>query len=70
MNTKICTECGKERNLNEFHIKNGGLRSNCKWCVSVYTKAHYKQNKEYYIKKAAFNRKKGQAKLREFLFFI
>ena len=68
MDYKICTECGQERLLNEFHIKRGRLRSNCKWCVSRYTKEHYKNNREYYLKKATINRKRGQARLREFLF--
>lgn len=68
MGTKICTECGQERSLDDYHKKNRKLRSNCKWCVSEYTKAHYRNNKEYYLKKATVNRKQAQVRLREFLF--
>lgn len=65
---KRCTECGEEKSLEYFDLKRGKPRSNCKACVSKYTKQHYLRNKEYYLNKATINRKKAREKLRKFLF--
>ncbi len=66
--TKTCTKCKQNKSLDQYDKKRKGLRSYCKACVSKYTKQHYKNNRDYYLKKAAINRKKGQARLREYLF--
>ncbi|MBI4037158.1 hypothetical protein HY385_01925 [Candidatus Daviesbacteria bacterium] len=68
MQIKICTECKQEKPLDQYDQKRGKLRSNCKACVSKYTKQHYKNNKEYYLKKATINRKSARERLRKFLF--
>lgn len=68
MDSRVCTECGQKRLLAEYHKKNGKLRSNCKWCVSQYSQAHYKNNKEYYLTKAARNRTLGKQRLRRFIY--
>lgn len=68
MDIKICTECKLEKLVNQFDIKRGKPRSNCKACVSKYTKQHYIRNREYYLKKATVNRRLARAKLRKFLF--
>lgn len=64
---KKCTECGEEKPLTEYHKKVGRLRSNCRSCVSRYTRQHYAANKEYYLTKAAVNRKLGQQRIRKLL---
>ena len=39
--TKVCTKCGREKPVSEFHKKGGGrIRSECKACTSAYLKAY------------------------------
>lgn len=68
METKVCTECKEIKTLDQYDLKLGKPRSNCKSCVSRYTKQHYISNKDYYLKKATVNRKRARIKLRAFLF--
>lgn len=68
METKVCTECKLLKPFNQFDIKRGKPRSNCKACVSRYTKQHYIRNKAYYLKKATTNRRKARERLRKFLY--
>lgn len=45
--TKICTECGETKELNDFHKNKrlkSGLCSCCKACAIKRTKAHYRAN--------------------------
>ncbi len=59
METKKCTCCLKEKPFSEFSKKKSGkhgLQSRCKKCHRLYTKRHYKENKDYYIQKAKRNR--------------
>ena len=42
METKICTKCGKEKNLNEFNKKS----NLCKDCIREYKKEYYLRNKD------------------------
>lgn len=54
MKTKTCPKCGPKP-IEEFNWRNKakGIRCNeCRECHSAYNKAHYKANKEYYVKKA------------------
>lgn len=64
---KKCSVCGVIKPLEEYHWKRGKQRSNCRDCVSKYTKQHYLENKVYYLRKAKINRKNAQARLRKFL---
>lgn len=68
MDTKRCTECRLLKRLNQFDKKRGSLRSNCKACVSKYTKEHYLKNKQYYLEKATRNRILARQKLRKLLY--
>lgn len=55
METKTCTKCGLEKDIDEFSFKNkssGRRQSSCKSCDNIYTKNHYNDNKEYYVEKA------------------
>lgn len=51
---KICTLCKKQKEDEEFHLRNpGSTRRNsyCKPCQKEYKKEHYRTNKEQYIKR-------------------
>lgn len=46
MDTKICTQCGKELPLTEYYSRgNVRLRSECKECHKKYVKAMYQKRK-------------------------
>ena len=50
--TKRCSRCGETKAVDEFSIKNKktGLRAAwCRACQRVYSRAHYKRNKQDYI---------------------
>ncbi|HEX8843332.1 MAG TPA: hypothetical protein VF791_01630 [Pyrinomonadaceae bacterium] len=70
---KICSSCKCEKPLSEFGIKgkkkDGSTKpqSMCKQCHREYTQRHYKENKEYYKKKAKVNDQKKVARFHEFL---
>lgn len=64
---KICSQCKQEKPLDQYDLKRGKPRANCKACVSKYTKQHYLLNKEYYLIKARVNVKASRRRLREFL---
>lgn len=56
METKVCSECGEERTLDEFHAdrtKKDGKRTICKICARFYNlhdrKYNYKSKKQEYI---------------------
>lgn len=49
MDTKYCTKCNEEKNINEFytHNKNKNLfRSQCKLCMNTFSSKYKKVNKE------------------------
>lgn len=49
MNTKICTKCGRELPLEQFHWRNkakGTRRSECKECHNDFMKKQYQDKKE------------------------
>ena len=55
MQTKICINCGKNKQLFDFSKqadKKDGLKSWCKACTKIYAAEHYAKNKNKYIKKA------------------
>ena len=45
---KACTKCGIPKETEEFAKKKGRASSWCKECHNIYTRHHYKSNKEYY----------------------
>ena len=52
---KECTGCKKTRLLIEFNFRNkskGTYSSRCKQCTRTAIRAHYENNKSYYVKKA------------------
>ena len=52
---KYCNICEQEKPLEEFSWKNktkGTKTSRCKECQRAYAKAHYSENKEYYVEKS------------------
>lgn len=49
METKICTKCGIEKSVEDFHWRNksaGTRRSECKECHNKQVKSRYKENKQ------------------------
>jgi len=59
MKTQICTKCGIEKELTDFHVDNcrkSGFRTDCKLCMKEYRKIFYqtnhkkvdKRNKKYF----------------------
>ena len=49
METKICTKCGIEKSIEDFHWRSksaGTRRSECKECHNKQVKSRYKDNKE------------------------
>ncbi len=52
---RTCTRCGEVKEVEQFNfkIRSRGLRSShCRSCSSRYVKAHYENNKQYYLDKA------------------
>ena len=48
-----CTTCQIDKPEECFAKKRTGFQTECKECHKIYIREHYKQNKEYYIAKAA-----------------
>ena len=48
-NSKICTKCGEEKKLIEFHIGNSsnGRKSRCKECFNKLARVKYKETYIY-----------------------
>ena len=50
METKICTKCGKEKSIEDFHWRNkekGTRRSECKECHNNHMKKDYIKKKDF-----------------------
>lgn len=65
MNTKICSCCRNEKDINEFHNKSDskdGHYPYCKECSSIKRKQHYQNNKEHSkkIMKQYYENNKGK----------
>lgn len=55
MDTKVCIDCGYEKDLNEFGTNKrakDGKNSKCKVCINKYTKAHRKPRQEFIVPKS------------------
>lgn len=53
--TRTCSRCKETKNLDEFNFKNKLKNIKhcfCRECGKIYTSNHYKDNKDYYKKKA------------------
>ena len=65
MNTKTCSICKVEKNLDEFSksvSRPDGHNNSCKVCHSIYRKHHYKKNKEKVIKQVSVYRQNNPDK--------
>ena len=54
MKTKVCSKCGKEKELSEFNKRKqilGGLARNCRECVNEYQRARFHKRRVYHIQK-------------------
>lgn len=63
MNTKICSKCEKELELDKFSFKQkakGTRRADCKDCFSKLTKKHYSNNKSSYLEYGRRRREKAK----------
>lgn len=64
---KACCRCKIEKDFIDFPknaARKDGYGSCCKECHRKYVKAHYGNNKQYYVEKAARNKKVVQEKIR------
>ena len=54
METKVCIECGKEKNINEFDFRNDTqkYRNQCRDCRKKQNKKYHMLHREEYIKKS------------------
>jgi hypothetical protein len=55
---KFCSACEQWLPLDDFAKKLDGKQARCRKCHSVYTRRHYQDNKQYYVKKARKNNKR------------
>ena len=70
---KKCSVCQEEKSELEFSYKNKSknkLQNKCKECFKKYTRQHYINNKDTYIKNAKINRANTYKRFREFLINI
>lgn len=52
---KICTKCKLQKSLSDFNFKiisKNQLSSHCRQCSREYVRGHYKNNRDYYLRKA------------------
>jgi hypothetical protein len=65
---KICIKCSRIDPSCGFHPrKDGKARNTCKECSRSYLKKHYRDNREYYLKKARKSNDIARKKLKEFV---
>lgn len=63
MDTKTCSVCNEDKSLSEFYARS----SRCKTCHKLYTKEHYKNNKDAYVTRNSIRNRKVEAENRKFL---
>ena len=71
MSTKRCNGCNKDRDIEDFNLKDrtkGTLQALCRFCIAEYGKEHYKNNKQAYIDKAKSRNKRIREENRTKLF--
>lgn len=64
---KICCKCKKEKDIKKFDKTKTGIKGHCKECRKLYVNDHYKNNKDYYVEKAAHSNKKAKSKCDEYI---
>lgn len=65
-----CTKCKKLRPLNSFNFKNERLslrHKQCKYCTRKALRAHYRENREYYLRKTLKRNKGIRIEVNEFV---
>jgi len=70
MATRICTRCGKEKDIEEFPLRNQFTQkrqSYCKDCRSDFGKDWYEKNKDYQKENASRHRTEYQQRGREYV---
>jgi exonuclease III len=67
MNTQQCTKCNEVKDLVDFALKKGKIRSICKKCNNEYFYKWYKANKSTQTARLRANRKKNRKTLQEFV---
>jgi len=70
MDTKVCTQCGEEKPIDQFPLRNrfSHLRqSYCIDCRSKYGASWYQRNKDYQKKNAKTHMQEYRQKAREFV---
>ena len=68
METKVCSNCGIEKPLTEYHLRDkskGIYRNICKECVKIYTKEYNKKTTEIRSQKAKIYRENNKEKIKE-----
>ena len=71
MPTKRCNGCNKDRDIEDFNLKDrtkGTRQALCRFCIAEYGKEHYKNNKQAYIDKAKSRNKRISEENRTKLF--
>lgn len=67
---KLCTNCQQQKSESDFNYKNKNkkkLHSKCKECQSKYSKKHYIDNKDVYIKRSRLSNNSLRQRNRTFL---
>lgn len=69
METKVCSQCKKEKPIEEFahnKAKKDGRNNVCKACFKEYRDKHYQEHKDYYKRKASDYRIKAREALNKY----
>jgi len=67
--TRVCSVCKQDKPDQAFPFRNkakGQRRGVCKGCASARSRAHYRNNCERYVEKAALNKARGLARNERF----
>lgn len=67
---KTCTRCKQKKPFSAFNFKiksKGLLQYHCRECSRKYVRTHYRNNREYYLKKANKRNNMIRKKIREYI---
>ncbi len=70
MNTKVCTKCGVEKDIEEFPLRSrftSRRQSYCKDCRKIYGVEWYQRNKDYQKQNAKKHSQKYRQNLKEYV---
>ena len=68
MQTKQCTKCRKDKNVDQFSKRSSapdGLQHQCKMCCTANCRKHYLENREVYLTKNGISKTLIRKRLRE-----